>query len=164
MEQEEQEQEEGPTAMPTSRQGTPTPILASSCSPAVSNVQGDVATLEATLHNCPGHSPSVPVPAEQDQPQEEDSERGAAAAGAAAAAAGAGAGAAAAAAAAGAGPSAQCCRCSPVAPGQDRDCFPQESRRPAKRKASGPGDSPQPPKRPSRRQRLRPRRKHYFKK
>ena len=158
-EQEEQEQEEeepqeveeqqGPTAIPTSLQETPTPIPSSSDSPAVSSVEGDTGTLEATFCHQPSCFPSVPVPAEQQQPQEEPSETGAAAGAAAPAGA-----------AARAGPSAQRCRRSPVSPGQDRDCLPEEPRRPTKRKASGPRDSPQPPKRPSRRQWLRPRKNH----
>ncbi|NXQ02708.1 TOPRS ligase, partial [Vidua macroura] len=131
-EEEEEEQDEGPTAIPdpsASPQGTPTPTLASSCSPVVSKVEADVGTLEDTLRGGPGHSPSTPVPAEREQPQEEPGTRAAAAA----------------------GPSAQGCSHSPSAPGQDRDCLPEGPRRPAKRRASGPQDSPQLPKRPSRR-------------
>lgn len=140
-EEEEEGEEEGRTAIPgpsASRQregGTPTPILlASSCSPAVSNVEADSGTLEATRRGGPGRSPSAPDPAEREQPQEEPG--GAAAV---------------------AGPSAQSCSRSPSAPGRDRDCLPEGPRRPAKRRASGPHDSPQPPKRPSRRRRHKPR-------
>ncbi|NXB12293.1 TOPRS ligase, partial [Cnemophilus loriae] len=126
-------EEEGPTAIPgpsASRQGTPTPIPASSCSPAVSSVEADSSPLEATLGEGPGHSPSAPVPAEREQPQEEQGGPAAVA-----------------------GPSAQGCSRSPSAPGRDGDCVPEGPRRPAKRRASGPQDSPQPPKRPSRRRR-----------
>ncbi|CAN8179347.1 unnamed protein product, partial [Coccothraustes coccothraustes] len=62
--------------------------------------------------------------------------------------------AAAAAAAAAGGPPAQGRGRSPSAPGRDRDCSPEGRRRPAKRRASGSQESPQPPKRPSRRPRM----------
>ncbi|NWT94979.1 TOPRS ligase, partial [Urocynchramus pylzowi] len=131
-EQEQEEQEEpaipGPSASP---QGIPTSTLASSFSPVVSNVEADVGTLEATLRGGPGRSPSAPVPVEREQPQEEPGSGAAAVA----------------------GPSAQGCSRSPSAPGRDRDCLPDGPRRPAKRRASAPQDSPQPRKRPSRRQR-----------
>ncbi|NXM20030.1 TOPRS ligase, partial [Ploceus nigricollis] len=133
-EDEEEEQEEGPTVIPgpsASPQGTPTPTLASSCSPVVSSVEADVGTLEATLRRGPGHSPSAPVPAEREQPQEEPGSGAAAVA----------------------GPSAQGCSRSPSAPGWDKDCLPEGPRRPAKRRASGPQVSPQPSKRPSQRRR-----------
>ncbi|NXM60578.1 TOPRS ligase, partial [Illadopsis cleaveri] len=129
-EQEEQEEQDGPTAIPgpsASRQGTPSPIVASSCSPVVSNVEADVGTSAAALRGGPGRSPSAPVPAEREQRQEQPGR-----------------------AAAGAGPSARGCSRSPPAPGRDTDCLPEGPRRPAKRRASGPQDSPQPPKRPSR--------------
>ncbi|CAN8178521.1 unnamed protein product [Coccothraustes coccothraustes] len=138
----EQAEEEGSPALPgpsASPQGTPTPTLASSCSPVVSNVEADVGTMEATLRGRPGCSPSTLIPAEPGQPQEQP-----------------GSGAAAAAAAAG-GPSAQGRGRSPSAPGRDRDCSPEGRRRPAKRRASGSQESPQPPKRPSRRWRRKPR-------
>ncbi|NXH09002.1 TOPRS ligase, partial [Loxia leucoptera] len=136
-EEEEEEEEEGSTALrgpSASPQRTPTPTLASPCSPVVSNVEADVGTMEATLRGGPGRSPSAPVPAERGQPQEEPGSGAAAAAGAG-------------------GPSAQGCGRSPSAPGRDRDCSPEGPRRPAKRRASGPQESPQPPKRPSRRRR-----------
>ncbi|NXH56344.1 TOPRS ligase, partial [Rhabdornis inornatus] len=129
-EQEQEVEEEGPTRIPASHQGTFTPMLASSHSPFISTVEVDIGTLGATLHTGPSLSPSSPVPAEGEQPQVEP---GRAAAGAVA------------------GPSAQGCSCSPCAPGRDTHCLPKEPRRPTKRKASGPQDSPQPPKRPSRR-------------
>ncbi|NXL19524.1 TOPRS ligase, partial [Setophaga kirtlandii] len=141
-EEEEEEEEEGFTALPgpsTSRQGTPAPTLASSSSPVVSSVEADVGTMEATLRGEPRRSPSAPGPAEPEQPQEEPG-NGATAAPATAAAAPA-------------GPSAQGRSCSPSAPGRDRDCEPEGPRRPPKRRASGPQDSPQPPKRPARRRR-----------
>ncbi|NWI48476.1 TOPRS ligase, partial [Picathartes gymnocephalus] len=132
-EQEEEREEEGPTAIPgpsACPQETPTPILASSCNPVVSNVEADVGGSEAILSGGPGRAPSAPVPAEREQPQGQPG--GAAAV---------------------AGPSAQGCSRGPSAPGRDRDCLPEGPRRPAKRRASGPQDSPQPPKRPSRRRR-----------
>ncbi|NXA13540.1 TOPRS ligase, partial [Sapayoa aenigma] len=124
-----EEQEDSPPASPgpsVSCERTPSPSLASSCSPEVSSVEEDTSTLEATLRGGPGFSPSTSVPAEQEQTQEELDE-----------------------AAAVAGPSGQGCSSSPSAPGQDRDCLPQEPRRTRKRRASGLQDSPQPCKRPS---------------
>ncbi|XP_041256280.1 uncharacterized protein LOC121333734 [Onychostruthus taczanowskii] len=137
-EEEEEEEQEGPTAIPgpsASPQGTRPPTLASSCSPVVSSVEVDVGTLEATLRGGPGRSPSAPVPAEREQPPEEPGSRAAAIA----------------------GPSAQGYNCSTSAAGRDRDCLPEGLRRPAKRRTSSPQDSPQPPKRPSRRRRHKPR-------
>ncbi|XP_068057763.1 E3 ubiquitin-protein ligase Topors-like [Anomalospiza imberbis] len=137
-EEEDDEEQESPTAIPdpsASPQGTPTPTLASSCSPVVSKVEADAGTLEDTLRGGPGHSPSAPVPAEREQPQEEPGSRAAAAA----------------------GPSAQGYSRSPSPPGRDRDCLPEGPRRPAKRRASGPQDSPTLPKRPSRRRRCKSR-------
>ncbi|XP_041322446.1 uncharacterized protein LOC121353021 [Pyrgilauda ruficollis] len=135
---EEEEEQEGPTAIPgpsASPQGTRPPTLASSCSPVVSSVEVDVGTLEATLRGGPGRSPSAPVPAEREQPPEEPGSRAAAIA----------------------SPAAQGYSRSTSAAGRDRDCLPEGLRRPAKRRASGPQDSPQPPKRPSRRRRHKPR-------
>ncbi|NWR96659.1 TOPRS ligase, partial [Motacilla alba] len=132
-EQEEEEEEEGSTAIPgpsASPQGPPAPTLASSCGPVASSAEADVGMLAAALRGGPALSPSAAVPAEREQPQEEPGSGAAAAA----------------------GPSAQGCSRGPSAPGRDRDCSPEGLRRPAKRrKASGPQDSPQPPKRSSQR-------------
>nr|XP_032602720.2 RNA polymerase II degradation factor 1-like [Taeniopygia guttata] len=134
-EEEEEEEEEGPTAIPepsASPQGTPTPSPASSSSSAVSKAEAGVGTSAAELRGAPGRSPSAPVPAEREQPPEEPGS----------------------AAAAVPGPSARAC--SPSAPGPDRDGSPAGPRRPAKRRASGPQEPPQLPKRPSRRRRRKP--------
>ncbi|KAK4816083.1 hypothetical protein QYF61_011307 [Mycteria americana] len=104
--------------------GTPAPHLASSSSPAGSNMEEQPRTLEATLRRGPGRPPPAPVPAEQEQPQEEPRE------------------------VAVAGASAQGCSRSPSAPGQGRDGSARARRHPTKRRASTPLDSPQPCKRP----------------
>ncbi|KAJ7398035.1 hypothetical protein BTVI_129581 [Pitangus sulphuratus] len=65
-----EEQEDSPPGSPgasASCERTPSPSLASSCSPAVSSVEEDTSTLEGTLRGSPEHSPSPPVPAEQDE-------------------------------------------------------------------------------------------------
>ncbi|NXU22135.1 TOPRS ligase, partial [Thalassarche chlororhynchos] len=124
-------EDDSPVASPSpiaSRGGTPAPHLACSSSPAGSDEEEEASTLEATLRGAPGCPPSAPVPAEQEQPQEEPGE------------------------AAVAGPSAQGCSCCRCAPGRGRDRSAGGPRRPPKRRAPGPQDSPQPCKRPPRRQ------------
>ncbi|NXW22113.1 TOPRS ligase, partial [Circaetus pectoralis] len=111
----------------SSRGGTPAPHPASSSSPAGSNREDQPSTSEAALCGGPGRPQSVPVPAEQEQPQEEPGQEAAA------------------------GPSAQGCSRGPSAPGRGRDRSPGGPRRPAKRRAPGPQDSPRPCKRPPRR-------------
>ncbi|NXK11560.1 TOPRS ligase, partial [Herpetotheres cachinnans] len=108
----------------TSHEGTPSSSLASSSSPAGSHREEEDSTSEATLCEGPSRPPSVPVPAEQEQPQEEPGQ-----------------------AAVVTSLSAQGSRCSPSAPGQDRDCLPRGPQRPPKRRAASPQDSPQPCKR-----------------
>ncbi|NXK23766.1 TOPRS ligase, partial [Arenaria interpres] len=100
------------TSSSSSREETPDSYPASSSSPADSDVEEHLRTLEAALHRGPGHPPSVPVAAEQEQPQEEPEE------------------------AAVAGPSAQGDSPSPSAPGSSR----RGPRRPRKRRASSPQD------------------------
>ncbi|NXO55258.1 TOPRS ligase, partial [Aramus guarauna] len=122
--------EEGnsPAASPSptsSRGGTPDPHPASSSSPAGSDREEEAVT---PLHSGPGHPSSAPVPAEQEQPQEQPREVAGAA-----------------------GPSAQAGSPSPSAPGRGRDRSPGGHRRPPKRRAHSPQDSPQPCKRPPRR-------------
>lgn len=134
---EQQEEQDGPTAilgLSASRQGTPSPIAASSRSPAVSHVEAEAGRSAGPLRGGPGRSPWVPAGREQRQ---EEPGRAAAVA----------------------GPSARGCSRSAPAPGRDTEGSPQGPRRPAKRSrsASGPQDSPQPPKRPSRRRRHNPR-------
>lgn len=131
-EEQQEQQEQGPAVIPTTCQETPTPILVSTRSLGVSSVEADAGTLETTPGGGPGSSPSSPIPAEGEQPQEEP-------------------GRAAAVAVAVAGPSAQGCSRSPCTPGRDTLCLPEEPRRRPKRKASGHQESPQPPKRLSRR-------------
>ncbi|NXK15605.1 TOPRS ligase, partial [Herpetotheres cachinnans] len=104
----------------TSREATSNSSLASSSSPAGAHREEKVVMLEATLHGGPGRPPSAPVPAEQEQTQEEPRQVVVVA-----------------------GPSAQGSRCSPSAPGRDRDCSPGGPRRPLKRRATDPQDSPQ---------------------
>ncbi|NXO56631.1 TOPRS ligase, partial [Aramus guarauna] len=114
---------------PTSlRGGTPDPQPASSSSPASSDGEEDAGTSEATLRSGRSCPPSARVPAEQEQPQEQPGEVVAAA-----------------------GPSAQGRSRSPSAPSQGRDRSSRGHQRPAKRRAPGPQDSPQPCKRPPRR-------------
>ncbi|KAM6037167.1 uncharacterized protein LJ206_001787 [Theristicus caerulescens] len=123
-------EDESPAASPSpaaSRGVTPDSRLASSSSPAGSDVEEQPGTSEAALRGGPGRPPSAPVPAEQEQPQEEPGQ------------------------AAAAGPSAQGCSRSPSAPGWGRDRSRGGPRRPPKRRAPGPQDSPQPCKRPPRR-------------
>ncbi|NXF69428.1 TOPRS ligase, partial [Ciccaba nigrolineata] len=125
------EEHDGPASSPrptTSHGGSPDSIPASSTSPESSNREQQASTSGAALRGGPGSPPSAPVPAEQEQPQEEPGQ------------------------AAVAGPSAQGCSHSPSAPGRSRDRSTGRSRRPPKRRAPGPQDSPQPCKRPPRRQ------------
>ncbi|GAB0205678.1 E3 ubiquitin-protein ligase Topors-like [Grus japonensis] len=112
----------------SSQERTTTPETASSSSPASSNREEEAGISEAALHGCCGHPPSAPAPAEQEQPQEQPREVVAAA-----------------------GPSARGCSCSPSAPGRGRNCSSRGHRRPPKRRAPSPQDSPQPCKRPRRR-------------
>ncbi|CAN0327293.1 unnamed protein product [Bubo scandiacus] len=111
----------------TSREVSPDCSPTSSSIPESSEGEEEAGTLEPVLHGGPSHPPSAPVPAEQEQPQEEPGQ-----------------------AAVVAGPSAQGCSHSPSAPGHGRDSSTGGSRRPPKRRAPSPQDSPQPCKRPSR--------------
>lgn len=80
--------------------------------------------LEAARCGRPSRPPSVPIPAEQEQPQEGPGRAEEAA-----------------------GPSARGSNHSPSAPSQGRDRSPRGPRRPPKRRAPHPDDSPQPRKR-----------------
>ncbi|GAB0205677.1 hypothetical protein GRJ2_003033300 [Grus japonensis] len=113
----------------SSRGGTPDPRPASSSSPARSNGEEEAGTSQAALRRDCSRPPSVPIPAEQEQPQEQPREVVAAA-----------------------GPSARGCSCSPSTPSQGRDRSPRGHRHAPKRRAPSPQDSPQPCKRPPRRQ------------
>ncbi|NXS40102.1 TOPRS ligase, partial [Balaeniceps rex] len=127
------EEDDGPAASPSptaSWGGSPAPHLASSSSPAGSDGEEEAATSGAALRRGPGGPPPAPVPAEQEQPQEDPVEAAAAVA---------------------AGPSAQGCSRSLSAPGRGRHRLSRGPRRPPKRRAPGPQDSPQPRKRPPRR-------------
>ncbi|XP_074673819.1 uncharacterized protein LOC141920635 [Strix aluco] len=124
---------DGPASSPspspsTSHGGSPGSSPASSTSPESSDGEEQAGTSEAALRGGPSRPPSTPVPAEQQQPQEEPGQ------------------------AAVAGPSAQGCSHSPSAPDHSRDRSTGGSRRPPKRRSPGPQDSPQPCKRPPRRQ------------
>ena len=122
---------DGPASSPsptTSHGGSPDSSPASSTSPESSNREEEADTSEAALRGGPSRPPSTPVLAEQEQPQEEPGQ------------------------AAVAGPSAQGCSRSPSAPGRGRERPTGGSRRPPKRRAPSPQDSPQPCKRPPRRQ------------
>ncbi|CAM9831446.1 unnamed protein product [Bubo scandiacus] len=99
----------------------------SSSSHDSSNREEEAGMSEAALRGGQGHPPSVPVLAEQEQPQEALGE-------------------------AVAGPSAQGCSHSPSAPRQRRNRSSGRPRRAPKRRAPGSQDSPQPCKRPPRRQ------------
>ncbi|NWH48170.1 TOPRS ligase, partial [Fregata magnificens] len=124
-------EDDGPAASPSptaSWRGTPAPHLASSSSPAGSDIEDRPSTSAAALRGGPGCPPSAPLAAEQEQPQEEPGEVVVA------------------------GPSAQGCSRSPSTHGQGRDRPPRGPRRPPKRKSSGPQDSARPCKRPPRRQ------------
>ncbi|KAF1444316.1 TOPRS ligase, partial [Pygoscelis papua] len=111
----------------TSSQGGNPDFKLASSSRRGSNGEDQLSTLEAAPCGGPGHPPSAPTSAEQEQPQQEPGE------------------------AAVAGPSAQGCSRSPCAPGRGRDRLPRGARRPPKRRAPSPQDSPQPCKRPPRR-------------
>ncbi|NXE17235.1 TOPRS ligase, partial [Lophotis ruficrista] len=111
----------------SSRGRTPDSSPASSSSPTDSSEEEEAGPSQAAVHGGPGRPPSVCVPAEQEQPQEEPGD------------------------AVAAGPSAQGCRSSSSAPRQRRKPLPARARRPAKRRAPGSQDSPQPCKRPPRR-------------
>ncbi|NXL40265.1 TOPRS ligase, partial [Glaucidium brasilianum] len=114
---------------PTSYQwGIPSSYTSSSSSSAGSDGEEEAVMLEAALCGDPGHQPSAPVPAEQEQSQEEPGQEAVA------------------------GPSAQGCSRSPSSPGHGRDGSTGSRRRPPKRRAPSPQDSPQPCKRPPRRQ------------
>ncbi|GAB0205683.1 hypothetical protein GRJ2_003033900 [Grus japonensis] len=113
----------------SSRGGTPDPRPASSSSPASSDGEEEAGTSQAALRGDCSRPPSAPAPAEQEQPQEQPREVVAAA-----------------------GPSARGCRCSPSAPGWSGDRSPKGHRHAPKRRAPSPQDSPQPCKRPPRRQ------------
>ena len=113
------------TSYSTCQELTPDSSLASSSSPAGSHMDEEADILEAALCKCPGRPPSAPVPAEQEQPQEEPRQAQLVA-----------------------GPSAQGSRRSPSDPVRDReDHLPRGPRRPPKRRATDPQDSPQPCKR-----------------
>ncbi|NWU69148.1 TOPRS ligase, partial [Pterocles burchelli] len=112
-----------PSASPSpssSRVGTPVPHPAPSSSPAGSSSdwEDQPSTSEAALRTDPGRPPSA-------QPQEEPGQ-----------------------AAVAADPSAQGCSCSPSTPSRGRGRRPRGTRRPAKRRAPGPQDSPRSCKRP----------------
>ncbi|CAN0109563.1 unnamed protein product [Bubo scandiacus] len=100
----------------------------SSSSHDSSNREEEAGMSKAALRGGQGRPPSAPVLAEQEQPQEEPGE------------------------AAVAGPSARGCSRSPSAPRQHRNCSSGRPRRTPKRRAPGSQDSPQPCKRPPRRQ------------
>ncbi|NXF00268.1 TOPRS ligase, partial [Menura novaehollandiae] len=95
--------------------------------PTGPEVEEEAGTSETRLQRSPSHPSSISTCSEQDQPQEELGQ-----------------------AVAMAGPSAQ--SCSPSTPGQGRDHSSGEPRRARKRRAPSLQDSPQPKKRPPRRQ------------
>ncbi|CAM9898150.1 unnamed protein product [Bubo scandiacus] len=99
----------------------------SSSSHDTSNREEEAGMSEAALREGPGRPPSAPILAEQEQPQEGLGE-------------------------AAAGPSARGCSRSPSTPRQRRNRSRGRPRRALKRRAPGPQDSPQPCKRPPRRQ------------
>ncbi|NXE10835.1 TOPRS ligase, partial [Lophotis ruficrista] len=118
------EEDNSPAASPSpiaSRGGTPAAQLASSSSPAGSNVQEEAGPAEAALRGGPGCPPSASVAAEQEQPQQEQPQREPGQA-------------------AEAGPSA--CSHSPSAPGWGRDSRGRPWR-PTKRRLPSPQDSAQ---------------------
>ncbi|NWU73883.1 TOPRS ligase, partial [Pterocles burchelli] len=124
------EEDNIPSSSPSStssRAGTPVtqPDLCSSSASSDSECEDQPSTSEAILCRDPGSPPSSPVPAEQEQPQEEPGQ-----------------------AAVVAGPSAQGCSRSPCTPDQGRGHSPGGTRRPTKRRAPSPQDSPRPCKRP----------------